>query len=161
MKLEFADGTQIEVISIHGGQQHIRGAQRDVLTIDVDPEEHTINELIVLFRDAEKTASLKTISDDAERNEIGAEYTIYLSATNEMREIPPEPGVLEPTEYVSVNVVKIAQLTYAEKYTGDKAGLISALQNELTSTKAALNTLRSEVNQQMTNELNAQTGVKG
>ena len=117
MKLEFADGTQLNVLTIHGGKQYIRGGQRDVLTIDVSPADATIAELIALFQSGEKTGVLTSIDDSGERHEIGADYVLYLSVSNELREIASEPGVLEPPVYEEVNAVKIAQLTYVEKHT--------------------------------------------
>lgn len=131
MKLEFADGTRLTVLNIFGGSQYIQGSNRDVLTIEVSPDVTTPELLRAAFQDPSKTSLLATVTtqevaDPTEedpdhkktvevRAEIGTDYTIYLSCSNELRENKVEPGVLEPASTTEVNVVKVAQMTYMEK----------------------------------------------
>ena len=144
MKLVFADGSQIDVRAIRGGQQYIQGAYRDVLTIEVDPAEYAISVLKELFRDAEKTAWLATVQDDDPdvQHVIGTDYTIYLSASNEMREVMPEPGTLAQPIFEEINVVKIAQVTYMEKVIAE-GGLadVQELHDQIEDLDAALGML--------------------
>ena len=127
MKLEFADGSQMEIRTIHGGQQYIQNANRDVLTIEIDPAVCALAELKDNFQDTAKTCLLATIQTNdvsvnqdgseaiEERQEVGTDYTLYLSAANEVREIRSEPGVLEPPKTEEINIIKVAQLSYMEK----------------------------------------------
>ena len=147
MKLIFADDTQLEVRTIYGGRQFVRNADRDVLAVEVDPAECTVPGLIELFQDAGKTVLLTTVqtNDGAEeRTDIGTDYTLYLSASNEVREIKPNPGFLTQPATEEVNIVKIAQLTYAEKYAGDNAGLIAELENHKNALKSIFNEFLAE-----------------
>jgi len=118
MKIIFADNTELEVRSIMGGLSRIQNADRDMLSIEVDPSIANTEELRNLFIDKDKTTRIRTsvIEDDQELvSEVGEDYTIYISATNERREVRGEPGIIGPPEWEEVNIVKIAQLTYMEK----------------------------------------------
>lgn len=128
MKILFADDTQLEVIAVRGGQQYLQNAMRDVLTIETDPANASVATLRELFSDKEKTAFLRTVTeaeipndetDETETreivSEIGEGYTLYLSASNEVREQPVTPGQIVPPQTVEINTVRVAQITYLEK----------------------------------------------
>lgn len=123
MLLHFADGTELNVRSIIGSPQNRNGINRDVLIIEVDPSEATLEELQILFKDETKTSKIITITkglistDDGIQmgditNVIGEHYTIYLSVTNTIREKLITIGA--PIEMEEINIVEIAQKTQTE-----------------------------------------------
>ena len=119
-KLVFADNTELEIYNVSGGPRYIQNAQRDVLTIRVPPEAATLDELIAMFKDPAKTASLVTVQEQEINgevqqitNHIGEHYTLYVSAANTVDE-KPAPGSVAPPEMVEYNEVVIAQKTYME-----------------------------------------------
>ena len=123
MILEFMDGSQIEVLSIHGGPRLILGAMRDTLNIELSPEKYSFDELRNHFKDNPKTAFLYTYTEkniyadppvEPVRIDLGEGYKIFVSILNETKEIPKEPGKLEPPQFQEVFVVTMAQITYAE-----------------------------------------------
>jgi hypothetical protein len=118
MILQFADKTELAVNAVRGGQQFVQNANRDVLTIEVPVESASFDNLRAIFQDRNKTKELCTIMEnedgDQVRNSLGMHYTLYLSVTNEQKEIIAPPGSVEPPEYREVNTVRIAQLTYTE-----------------------------------------------
>lgn len=117
MKLEFADGRQLEVIAIYGGPKLIQGAMRDTLRIEVDPSLITFDNLKALFIDQDNLSVLTSITQaggEETRSEIGKGYTIFVSISDENRNIAQVPGKLEPPTTEEIYVVSIAQETYAE-----------------------------------------------
>jgi len=96
MILEFNDGSQLEVLVIFGeaivGDD---GIERDALTIDVDPQTATIEELKTIFQDSNKTDHLYTYIDDGintnVRVEIGEGYNKFIYAINENKLVKQIP----------------------------------------------------------------------
>ena len=116
MILEFLDKSQIEVKAIFGSPRLILGTMRDTLNIEVSPSVCSFETLKEHFKDNPKTMFLYTYTEDSEshRIEIGQGYKVFVSITNEIREIPNEPGKLAPVSTEEVYVVTMAQLTYQE-----------------------------------------------
>lgn len=121
MKIEFLDGTQLDVIVIFGGPRLIDGVMRDTLMLEFDPKKYELSELTTHFQDDAKCMSLFSYTEEningeitLQKNKIGDGYTVFISAESETRRIQPPPGVLAPEETESVNVVTIAQITYQE-----------------------------------------------
>jgi len=121
MILEFADGTQLEVLIIFGepivGDDEI---ERDNLTIDVDPSVATLEQLEEIFKDPNKTDKLYTyVNNGVEANakvEIGEGYNKFIYAINEDKLVREIPGKITRKKFQNVNSVRIAQLTYDEYY---------------------------------------------
>jgi len=122
MILEFLDGSQIDVKNIFGGPRLILGVMRDTLRIEVSPDTCSFEDLKVHFKDNPKTESLYTYENVenakgkmvSKKIEVGKGYQIFVSITDEVREIPSEPGKMGPINVEEVYVVTIAQLTYPE-----------------------------------------------
>lgn len=122
MKLEFLDGTQLEVINIFGGPRLVMGVMRDTLRIEVSPNTIDFKDLKTLFKDNPATALLycytETVDESGnnitEKNEIGEGYSIFVSVSDEERKVAAPPGRLAPDEIEEVFVVTIAQMTYQE-----------------------------------------------
>lgn len=138
MKLIFTDNTSIEVKTIFGGQQYLQNAMRDVLTIELAPDVADLDTLKAIFSDKQKTSVLKTSTtqlvpvkdteaaegEDTPQSEmvekemiteVGQDYTLYLSTSNEVREVKTAPGQVQAPVMEEVCIVKIAQVTYMEK----------------------------------------------
>lgn len=121
MKLEFLDGSQIEILTIIGGPRLIMGTMRDTLRIEVSPKSIGFEELKSHFKDNPKTRMLYTYTDVNEegrtievKNEIGEGYSIFVSISDEERIIAAPPGRLLPDKVEEVYIVTIAQMTYQE-----------------------------------------------
>lgn len=122
MVLEFNDTSRLEVLTIIGGPKLINGVLRDTLEIEVDPSTINFDELKRQFKE-EKVSKLYTYVDDVDeegnavqvRTEIGEDYTIFVSISDEERKIVQPPGKVVPDQYEEVYIVTIAQITYAEK----------------------------------------------
>lgn len=122
MVLEFNDTSRLEVLTIIGGPKLINGVLRDTLEIEVDPSTINFDELKRQFKE-EKISKLYTYVDDIDeegnavqvRTEIGEDYTIFVSISDEERKIVQSPGKVLPDKYEEVYIVTIAQITYAEK----------------------------------------------
>lgn len=122
MKLEFLDGTQLEVTNIFGGPRLVMGVMRDTLRIEISPNTIEFKDLKVLFKDNPATVMLycytDTVDDSGnvvtEKNEIGEGYSIFVSVSDEERKVAAPPGRLAPDEIEEVFVVTIAQMTYQE-----------------------------------------------
>lgn len=126
MKLEFLDGSQIDVLTIIGGPRLIMGTMRDTLRIEVSPETIGFDELKSHFKDNPKTGMLYTYTDNTTtdedgnvvteliKNEIGEGYKIFVSISDEERKVASPPGRLLPDRTEEVYIVTIAQLTYQE-----------------------------------------------
>ena len=118
MKIIFADETEIEVKTIYGMSQRIQNADRDVLIIEIDPNIADTEQLRDIFTDKNKTRRIRTstiIEEDESISDVGNDYTLYLSVSNERREVHNTPGEINAPEWEIINIVKIAQLTYMEK----------------------------------------------
>lgn len=121
MKLEFLDGSQIDVIAIFGGPRMINGKIRDTLRIEVSPESSNLEDLKIYFQDPLKTSILYSYTEETglhqmelNKNIIGEGYNIFVSADQETRKIPQPPGVLAPDQTETINVIVISQMTYQE-----------------------------------------------
>lgn len=121
MRLEFLDGSQIEILTIIGGPRLIMGTMRDTLRIEVSPKTIGLEELKSHFKDNPKTKMLYSYTDVEEdgqitevKNEIGEGYTIFVSISDEERRIAAPPGRLLPDKIEEVYIVTIAQMTYQE-----------------------------------------------
>jgi len=115
MKIIFADNSEIEVKTIFGSPCRVQNADRDMLTIEVDPTVANTEGLRTVFMDKSKTSRIRTQDELGQISEVGEDYTIYISSTNERREVVHAPGSINPPEWEEINIVKIAQLTYMEK----------------------------------------------
>ena len=121
MILEFADGTQLDVLIIFGepiiGDDEI---ERDNLTIDVDPSVATLEQLEEIFKDVKKTdhlyAYVSNGSQGTTKVEIGEGYNKFIYAINENKLVKEIPGKITRKKFQNVNSVRIAQLTYDEYY---------------------------------------------
>lgn len=134
MKLIFADDTTLEIKNIFGGPEFIQAANRDVLTIEVDPKVADLNKLKEIFSDKEKIKFLKTsemkkinelvdVEDGKQEmkevekeiiTELGNYYTLYLGCQNEVREVRSIQASPNQFPMEEVNKVRIGQMTYAE-----------------------------------------------
>lgn len=128
MKIEFADGSLLEVKNIFGGPKLVDDVMRDVLRIEIDPSTVVANDfqplekLKGLFKDNPNTAVLYAITEskgtDGEihetRSKIGDGYKIFISIAEETRRIKQVPGTLTPTRTEDIYVITIAQQTYEE-----------------------------------------------
>lgn len=122
MKLEFADGRQIEVIAIYGGPRLIQGSMRDTLRIEVNPSLINFDNLKALFMDSDNLSTIYSITESTNetgdmvetKSEIGEGYTLFVSISDEVRNIAQIPGKLEPPTSEEIYTVTIAQETYAE-----------------------------------------------
>lgn len=115
MYLEFTDGTQLECIRILGGPRTIEGITRDCLSIEVDANDITHNELIAYFSNPANMAHLYTReTKTSDRQEIGEGYLYAVDVRTEHRKDPHTPGLMVPETYRVFRVLNIAQLTYAE-----------------------------------------------
>lgn len=126
MKLEFLDGSQIDVLTIIGGPRLIMGVMRDTLRIEVSPSSIGFDELKSHFKDNPKTGMLYTYTDvndvdedgnpitTSVKNEIGEGYKIFVSISDEERKVTAPPGRLLPDQVEEVYIVTIAQMTYQE-----------------------------------------------
>ena len=121
MKLEFRDGSQIDVIAIFGGPRLINGVMRDTLRIEVSPETIEFEELKSHFKDNPKTSMLYSYTEEPtvngtvlQKNFIGEGYNIFVSISNEIRRVQNPPGILAPDVMEEVNIVTISQMTYQE-----------------------------------------------
>jgi len=125
MILEFADGSQLEVLVIFGDtiidDDEI---ERDALTIDIDPNIATIEELKLIFNDSTKTDHLYTyLNNDGinqVKTEIGEGYNKFIYAVNENKLVRQIPGKITKKQFQNVNSVRIAKLTYDEYYPEDE-----------------------------------------
>lgn len=117
MYLEFNDGTQLECIRILGGPRSINGIVRDCLSIEVDPNDITHNELIAYFKDPTNLVHLYTrelAGSLSPRQEIGEGYMYAVDVRTESRKDTHAPGLMVPESYSNIRVLNIAQLTYEE-----------------------------------------------
>lgn len=123
MKLEFFDGTQVEVIAILGGPKLIGGIMRDTLQIEIDPSVMEFNALKQLFQDEDKCRTLYSWTEDVDpetdeggmiRNTVGEGYIKFISISDEFRTVKCPPGMMLPDTTEELYVVNIAQLTYSE-----------------------------------------------
>lgn len=122
MKLEFANGEQIDVKAIFGGPKLIMGVLRDTLRIEVDPETITFDNLKQIFTSTSMVSTLYTYSESLDENNqktsvkttLGEGYKIFVSISDEVRRINQVPGKLAPDKTEEVYVVTIAQQTYQE-----------------------------------------------
>ena len=121
MKLEFLDGSQIDVIAIFGGPKMINGVMRDTLRIEVSPESSNLEDLKTYFKDPLKTSMLFSYTEEQisgnielKKNMIGEGYNIFVSANQETRKIQQQPGILAPEQTEDINVIVISQMTYQE-----------------------------------------------
>ena len=143
MLLKFTDNTTLEVQRVMGGSQHVQGATRDVLTIEVDPAVATAQELKEIFSNPQKTAELISIDNSDPENikevVMGRYYNLYLSSGNEVREKKNTPGELGEPQMQEISFVKIAQLTYSELALAElkaQTVMLQAQMNQLTKSKA-------------------------
>ena len=136
MLIKFTDNTTLEVIRVMGGSQHVQGATRDVLTIEVDPAIATVAELKAIFTNPEKTAELISIDNSDPENPkeavMGRYYNLYLSSGNEVREKKNTPGELGEPQMQEISFVKIAQLTYNELLLEQLKAQTMELQSQMT-----------------------------
>ena len=120
MILEFANGDKINVMTIIGGPVNFQGIIRDVLSIEVDPDEISIEELKRIFEDAPNLAYLYTYEDEEDGDipytkiEIGEGYTIVVGIEEVTRKVNQTPGKIVPDTYETINLVTLAQMTYEE-----------------------------------------------
>lgn len=121
MKLEFLDGSQIDVIAIFGGPKMIDGVMRDTIRIEVSPESSNLEDLKTYFKDPLKTSMLFSYTEEQisgnielKKNMIGEGYNIFVSANQETRKIQQQPGILAPEQTEDINVIVISQMTYQE-----------------------------------------------
>lgn len=121
MKIEFLDGSQIDVITIFGGPRLINGVMRDTLNIEVSPETIGFEELKAHFNNNPKTSTLYSYTEEQtgdgialQKNKIGDGYNIFVSITDETRRQQTPPGVLAPDVMENVYIVTISQMTYQE-----------------------------------------------
>jgi hypothetical protein len=119
MKIELNDGRQLEVKAVFGSNRLINGSFRDTFRIEIDPQEESLIELQKLFKNNPNTSRIYSYITNEETGEtvktlMGEGYTIFISVANEMRELPITPGLLAPPVQEDINVVTIAQMTYAE-----------------------------------------------
>lgn len=120
MILEFTNGNSINVMTIIGGPVNFQGIIRDVLSIEVDPNEISIEELKRIFGDTSNLAYLYTYEDEEDgvipytKIEIGEGYTIVVGIEEVTRKVNQIPGKIVPDVYETINLVTLAQMTYEE-----------------------------------------------
>lgn len=110
-KIRFTDNTQLEVHSIIKSQKFVDNSNRELLTIKVLPQHQTLQTLVELFADSEKTKIL-TVIDNSGEEFIYDFYTCYVSCAN-CREIEYDENH-DPKEAI-YNVIEIARSTYLER----------------------------------------------
>jgi len=122
-KIIFADNTELEIVAVFGSARFFSGAQRDVLTIKVNPDVITLSKLQTLFKDSKKTAEMHLVSVSTEsangnpvetRSTLGEQYTMFVSVANKVEQAAVMPGTIAPPESNEYLEVEIAQKTYME-----------------------------------------------
>lgn len=116
MKLIFADDSNIEVRNIFSTKTFIGGSNRESFSIEIEHGKYSIDNLILLFSDIERTNDLRTEDNDGTIYNIGKDFTLLTAISYEKRDktIPLTNGASKP-EYNEFVVVRLAQITYVEK----------------------------------------------
>lgn len=122
MILEFVNKAKLAVMNIFGGPVNVDGVIRDVLTIEIDPKNTSIDDLKNIFEDQDNIAHLYTYESDYDENgniidtkiEIGEGYTILLGVEEVERKVNSIPGKIVPTQFETIYTVTLAQMTYDE-----------------------------------------------
>ena len=123
MILEFVNKFRMNVKNIFGGPINVNGIIRDVLSIEIEPDDSiSINDIKAIFNNTKNLAFLYTYELDYIENgdlvnkklQIGEGYTILLGVEEVTRKLNNFPGTIAPERFETLYIVNIAQLTYDE-----------------------------------------------
>lgn len=119
MILEFVDKSKINVEVIIGYPTIVNGVERDTLSIEIDPNKHTKDEVNRLIRKQYNLLQLTSYDTDENSNRfiIGEGYDRIIQLEEIRREKKKDPslqGKIRQVEYENVLILILQQLTYDE-----------------------------------------------
>lgn len=120
-KIKLADGTELEVYGVHGGNINFQNALRDCLTFEIDSDTYTLPQIDELF--TEQRCKTITIIDEQEQSFVHKDYVLRRSLEKSYKNAG---GSDAPAERIYVSM---AQLSYLEQQQAIQEN-ISAQQDE-------------------------------